>query len=207
MNTATGTAQQRASQRANVWDILTGCSTVLIAITGVLALIFAYLQIRESRQQAKVTQLESLIQEFDRSPLIEKRKALASQRIDQQKHTMIDLDSENPPAEAYDVLNFFENIGLLTRKGFLDKNDVSEEFGDWMFAYYSDLRPFLDSEQKNDQNAYSNFSSLMQELYEMNKTRRGTTDHPSPAELYDWYSTELSPIPSHKHSSMNTSKP
>jgi hypothetical protein len=64
----------------------------------------------------------------------------------------------------YDVLNFFDHVGLLEQRGYLDKGDVWSEFSYWLFAFYSDARPLIDAEQKDDPASFSSFSALMDDL-------------------------------------------
>jgi len=94
---------------------------------------------------------------------------------------------DHPPAEVYDVLNFFETVGLLANRGYLNKTDVWEE--------YADARPLVAEEQKNEPVNYTNFASLMDDLQEIDKAHGGKKTHPSPDELYSFYADEAEARP------------
>lgn len=137
-----------------------------------------------------------LVRQFDQPPLGNARKALALKRIDTRQRNVRSLDPDNPPDEMYDVLNFFEHISLLANRGYLDKTDVWSEFGYWMFNFYADARPVIDNEQKDDPASFADFSSLMNDMRQIEiKVTKGASDHPSPEDIYGFYVMEANAQP------------
>jgi hypothetical protein len=101
-----------------------------------------------------------------------------------------------PPEEIYPVLDFFENVGLLTKRGYLNRQDVWDAFGYSMFNLWADMREFIDTEQKDTPATYEDFSQLMNEMREIDQQREhGASDHPSPAQVYQFYSFEAQAQP------------
>ncbi len=132
-----------------------------------------------------------MIHQFEQPPVIDAWKSLARKRIDQKQQNLRSLDPDDPPDEMYDVLNFFEYVGLLAKRGYLDTTDVWDQFGYSMFHFYADARPVIDKEQKDNKVMFTNFSSLMSDLRQIEiRQTGGILDHPSPDEIYGFYATE-----------------
>jgi hypothetical protein len=103
-------------------DCTTAVATTIIAGTGVCALIYASRQLTQGREAKKVKHLVEFVEEFEREPMAYSRKTVAEKRL---KGTAY-------PPEAQKILDFFETIGLLVRRGYLDECDVWSSFGYWM---------------------------------------------------------------------------
>jgi hypothetical protein len=73
------------------------------------------------------------------------------------------------PDEEYRLLDFFEGVGLLVNRGYLNDKDVWEEFGYWVFPLYVDSRDMLDQEQKDDPTEYTKSRSTVLSLGHRNK--------------------------------------
>jgi hypothetical protein len=175
----------------NAWEKLSALSTLALVFTGIGALWFAAHQIQESREEARVQRLVELEQQFDQPPISDARKALALQRLDATQENLKHLDVDNPPDSMYDVLNFFESVSLLTNKGYLDKEMVWNVFGYWMFNIYTDGRPVIDDDQKNDPAEFAELSKLMETMRQIEiKEGHGTQDHPSQDDILGFYQSE-----------------
>jgi hypothetical protein len=190
-------------QPSNRWEKLsalasavTAFSTFLLFAAGAGALIFANRQIQESREQSKIQHLVEVVQQFDQSPMVDFRKSLADKRLDAKHKILLPLDPDNVPYEMSDVLDFFEHMGLLEKRGYLDKNDVWDEFSDFMFPLYADARPYIDSEQKKDRAEYANFTQLMKEMEQIEAEKEGGTVKPqSQEDIRDFYIGEAEDQP------------
>jgi hypothetical protein len=190
-------------QPSNRWEKLsalasavTAFSTFLLFAAGAGALIFANRQIQESREQSKIQHLVEVVQQFDQSPMVDFRKSLADKRLDAKHKILLPLDPDNVPYEMSDVLDFFEHMGLLEKRGYLDKNDVWDEFSDFMFPLYADARPYIDSEQKKDREEYANFTQLMKEMEQIEAEKEGGTVKPqSQEDIRDFYIGEAEDQP------------
>jgi hypothetical protein len=126
------------------WDAVTAIANVLLAGTALWALGFTYLQIKQSSSQAQVENLMKQQEKFfDRAEMRETRRTLACSRLTDDHKRLKTLDVENAPSQLYEVIDFFETVGLLTRENALDANDVWTKFGYWINNYDVDARPVI----------------------------------------------------------------
>jgi hypothetical protein len=184
--------EERPVPSASRWEKMTAVGTVVLALTGFTALIVGWLQIRELREEAKVVHFVEFIHDYDAPARIANRKALALKRIDKSQVRLHQLDAANPPEELVDELNFCEDLGLLTRRGYLDRHDVWNDFGYWLFVIYTDARPYLDVEQKGDPAEFRECTNLVESLRPIELRESGGADeHPSENDIYSAYLDEL----------------
>jgi hypothetical protein len=94
------------------------------------------------------------------------------------------------PDEVQHILDFFETIGLLVRRGYLDLDDVWNALSYWMLYAYADFRDDIEQEQRDDRTYYTDFCSLIQNLQEIEKREGGTEGHPSKDEIADFWHDE-----------------
>jgi hypothetical protein len=165
-------------------DITTAAATVVIAVTGVCALIYAHWQLKQSRESEKVKHLIEFVQEFEREPMAHYRKTVAEKR----------LRGTPYPPEAQKILDFFETIGLLVRRGYLDEQDVWSSFGYWMFNIYADFRDDIEQEQRVDKNYYGDSCDLLKRLHEIEQEMGSSDDRPSKDEIQDFWRDEAKTI-------------
>ena len=176
------------NRESNKWEKLTAFSTMALAGFALIALVVAYRQILEFHNATQAQHLHEVVDQFDNGPISATLRALATKRVDQKRETLKSLDTDDPPMEMYDVLDFFEYVALLTKRGYLDKNDVWEMFSFSMFSIYADARPLIDDDQKSDPSQYAGFSSLMVDMQQIEaKENRSADDHPSPKDIYLFY--------------------
>jgi hypothetical protein len=152
-----------------------------MALTGIIALIYASRQLSQSREAARVQHLLKFVEQFDSEPLKEVRESLANRR----------LEGIAEPPEMDVILSFFETIGLLVRRGHLDANDVWECFSYWIFNVYSDSREAVERGQKADASCYRDFSALVEKLRGIEEKEGGTCYPPSREDIKDFWKYEL----------------
>jgi len=152
----------------------------VIAATGVVALVFAVVELRQKRQSDKIGHLLEKEREFERDPIAGWRRECAKKR----------LKNEEYPSEAQDLLNFFETIGLLVRRKFLDVDDVWSCFGYWMFNVYADFRNDIEQEQKGDGSYYLDFCNLIEKLRKIEDQEGGQGDRPSKEDIREFWEDE-----------------
>ena len=109
--------------------------------------------------------------------------------------------------ELYRLLDFFETIGLLVNRGYLNEEDVWTEFGHWILTLNADprMRANIDVEQKGDPNEYAVYQSLVERLQRIDAAHHGTGSHISNGDVMAFYREELTivggtPISAHRHS-------
>jgi hypothetical protein len=176
------------TEKPSVWERITAVTSLAIAVGGLGALVFAWFQIREMRDEARVQHLIALVDKFDSADQVAIRRSLALKRVDQTQKRLRPLDVSDAPIEFYDELGFCEDLGLLTRRGYLDPHDVWNEFSDWLFYLYADARPLLDAEQKHDPAEYRECTNLVESTRPIERQEAGgADDHPTEEELYNGY--------------------
>ncbi len=170
------------------WEAVTAIGTGVLALTGVAAIIYTHSQLRQNRELARIQHLRDLVREFDLAPMSDRRRELADLRLD--KERLLSLDDDNPPQCLYEVLDFFEHIGLLVKRGHLDRNDVWDTFSYWMFNIFADARSLIEQERKDDPTVYSNFVELIEQIRKIEKAKGGKTDIPSKDDIEGFYAYE-----------------
>jgi len=107
----------------------TAISTGLLAVTTMGAVWYARGLITETREDSQIQHLLVLVNEFDQEPMATYRKGLANKRVN---------TKDDDPLELYRVLDFFETIGRLVDRGYLNEEDVWNEFGYWVLHLNAD---------------------------------------------------------------------
>jgi len=194
-------------RKANPWERVLAISTAVGAIGALLAILVtvflangqikegrasAEAQLQETRGEAKVQHLVDETVRFDEPPLALSRVALAKQRLDQKNKTVRPLDAENPPTEMWDVLNECDQLGLLTRRGYLDLEDVYDELGYYLLNFYADAEPAVLADRKEYPNSESECTWLIEQMRPLEmKYDAGRSLRLSKEDLYWFYEEEL----------------
>src|SRR3954468_15436597 len=93
-------------------EALANCGFV---VTSVAAIGYAGLQLKNERNYRSVSNLEKQLSFFLSEPFALARKQLAHDRVNAEG--LVCWDLSNPPASAFEVLDFYEHVGLLVKKG------------------------------------------------------------------------------------------
>jgi len=147
------------------WMALTAmASWVLAAITWFLA----KSQVRASKEELKV-RLQTIYEEkFDSATIIAERKKLAEQ-----------LQAEAAHEEIQETLmNFFETVGMLLRRGYLDKEMVWVAFSFYAIRWWSACKDYILEErrlQNSDPTIFEEFERLVDRMYEIESEKRHRT--------------------------------
>ncbi|HZZ16181.1 MAG TPA: hypothetical protein VFE08_09495 [Candidatus Sulfotelmatobacter sp.] len=162
-------------------DYATALFTAVIACTGVWAVFYARSQLNQVRESERIQHLLRFIEQFEHPPMANYRKAVAEQRTRGVAY----------PPEAQEILNFFETISLLVRRGYLDVDDVWSSFAYWMFNVYADFRGDIEQEQREDESYYQDFCGLIEQLRKIEKEAGGRDEHPSQEDIIEFWRDEL----------------
>jgi hypothetical protein len=110
--------------------------------------------------------ISHLRKEFD-EPLISERKLLARQLLDGATHETI-----NEP-----VMNFFEDMGMLLRRGFLDRDMLWDTFSYYARMWWTACRDYIATERSNlhDATLFADFDWLAEQIAEDDVRKRGRT--------------------------------
>jgi len=194
-------------RKANPWERVLAISTALGALGALLAVLVAVVladgqikearagaeaQLNEIRDEAKVQHLVDEVVRFNQPPIAMSRVDLAKKRLDEKNKTILPLDAENPPTEMWDVLNQCDQVGLLTRRGYLDLGDVYDELGYWLLNFYADAEPAVVADRKEYPTSERDCTWLIDRLkpleikYDAGRNLRLTKE-----DLYWFYEEEL----------------
>ena len=148
-------------------------ATFALVFTGLAAVLFAWIQIAVQRSQTRIGNLESLIQWFEGDRIRRVRQDLATSRLTASgKLKHLDLDDVPDPAE--ELLDFFEHVALLVRRGHLKAFDVWHTFGQWIAAMRADFREYIAVQQAYDPTIYCDFTWLFQKLLKIERKENGS---------------------------------
>ena len=78
--------------------------------------------------------------------------------------------------EAEDVFDFFETIGLLLRKGALDKEMVWNTFFYWIHRYWITGSEYIADQQRDDPTTWEDFKYLHEQVIKVEKRRTKASD-------------------------------
>jgi hypothetical protein len=162
-------------------EMITALATSVLALTAVAALGFTIIQLRRSRESDRIKHLLSFIHDFECDPIATVRRTVGEKFLAGEKY----------PVEAQNLLNFFETIGLLVRRKYLDINDVWSSFSYWMFYIYASFRDDIEQEQREDGTYYGDFCKLIERLRKIEKTKGCKDDRPSADEVRDFWEDEV----------------
>lgn len=114
---------------------------------------------------------------------------------------------DDDPMELYRLLDFFETIGLLVNRGYLNEEDVWSEFGHWVLTLNADseMRTNVDYEQEHNPTEYAVYLSLVDRLQRIDAAHHGTGSRISKEDVMAFYREELTivggtPIRAHRRS-------
>jgi hypothetical protein len=162
-------------------EFWTATFTGILALVTLFAVVVGYKQLRDFRAESQVQHLLALEEKFDRDPMLTYRRALAEKRLKKQED----------PDEVYPILDFFETVGLLVRRGYLDESDVWNTFSYPVFALNADARQIIEQDQRDDPTTYAEFVGLVKRLERIEAENHGTAAHPSSEEIEDYWKQEL----------------
>ena len=150
-------------------------ATVVLVVTSAGAIAYAALQLRHEREYRAVENLEKQLSFFLSDKFVAVRRRLAESRLDGaglQPWTL-----EDPPVSAFEVLDFYEHLSLLVKKGHLNLYDVWHTFYEWAQPVYVDMQPLIESEDSPYSEHYRDLQRMVRRMDEIQmakmKTQKG----------------------------------
>lgn len=137
-------------------------ATVVLVMTSAGAITYAALQLRHERAYRAVTNLEKQLSFFLSENFVAARRRLAQARLDESG--LVPWDLENPPVSAFEVLDFYEHLSLLVKKGHLDIYDVWHTFYEWAQPVYVDMQSLVESEESAYADHYSDLKWMIRQM-------------------------------------------
>lgn len=151
------------------WVAVQGISTTILVLTSAGAIGYAALQLRQEREYRSIANLEKQLSVFQGESFVAARKRLAAERLVEGE--LVAWDKEAPPASALEVLDFYDHVGLLVKKGHLEVYDVWHTFYEWAQPVYVDLRALIEDEDSQFTEHYRDLKRLMRALDELQISR------------------------------------
>ncbi len=152
------------------WTEAEALATALLVLTSVAGIFYAGVQLRYERQYRAVSNLEKQLAFFHSSKFREARRRLAAERLNED-HDLLSLNLSEPPTAAFEVLDFYEHLGLLVKKRHLDLYDVWHTFYEWSQPVYADMRAVLESGENEWADHYSDFRRMMHGMDRIQQSR------------------------------------
>ena len=176
------------------WEAVQAVATSVLVLTSGGAIAYAGLQLRHEREYRSVANLEKQLSFFLSEKFVAVRRRLAEARLDGEALRPCDLD--DPPVSVFEVLDFYEHLALLVKKGHLDVYDVWHTFYEWAQPVYVDMQPLIESDESAYSELYCDLRELIEEIdkiqIERMKTQKG--EHWSlwtPERIIEHYRYEL----------------
>jgi hypothetical protein len=154
------------------WEAVQAVATVALVVTSAAAISYAGLQLRHERDYRAVENLEKQLSFFLSEKFVAVRRRLAESRLDEAG--LKSWTVEEPPVSAFEVLDFYEHLSLLVKKGHLDVYDVWHTFYEWAQPVYVDMQPLIESEESAYTEHYRDLQRMMRQMDEIQMDRMQT---------------------------------
>src|ERR1700712_5667981 len=110
-------SEETGARGVNVvdWLAVQAIANSALVLTSAGAITYAGLQLSTERKYRSVSNLEKQLTFFLGEPFALARKNLAHDRVNEAG--LVPWDLSEPPVAAFEVLDFYEHLGLLVKKG------------------------------------------------------------------------------------------
>jgi len=179
-------------------NAIAACAAILIAVILLLALRFAQHEATQFEHLDGIRNLDSRIAEYESARFTGIRRSLASQRIDPANQRLRQYDPDNPPDPLIDELNFCDDLGLLVYRGAVNRHDVWDVFGDWLFILNRDAQPAIDAARRREgASIFGDCTDLVESLNDIEVAENGNPRmiHPGDDAIYRFYLSETNAQP------------
>lgn len=176
------------------WEAVQAVASVALVLTSAGAIGYAGLQLRHEREYRSVNNLEKQLSFFLGDGFVAARRRLAESRTNGRE--LLPLDIDDPPIAVFEVLDFYEHLGLLVKKGHLDVYDVWHTFYEWAQPVYVDLQLLLEDKESTYSDQYSDLCKLMRRMddIQLKRMHEQNANHWAlwtPDRILDYYQYEL----------------
>ncbi len=155
------------------WNAVQAIATSILVLTSVGAIAYAGLQLRHEREYRSVANLEKQLGFFLSENFVAARRRLAQARLDltESEQHLCPWNIDSPPVSVFEVLDFYEHLALLVKKGHLDIYDVWHTFYEWAQPVYVDLQSLIESPDSEYAAHYDDLQNMMQKMDEIQLKR------------------------------------
>lgn len=144
------------------WVAVQGVANAALVLTSGGAIAYAGRQLQHERAYRSVDNLEKQLTFFLSEAFVAARRRLAETRV--VGDALVPLNVEEPPIAAFEVLDFYDHLGLLVKKGHLDVYDVWHTFYEWAQPVYVDLQLLIEGADSEFRTHYSELRRLMRQM-------------------------------------------
>lgn len=152
------------------WTEVEAIANSFLVLTSASAIAYAGVQLKHERQYRSVANLEKQLTSFLSEAFVLARRRLAEARLEHGT-SLKTLDPEEPPVSAFEVLDFYEHLALLVKKGHLDLYDVWHTFYEWAQPVYVDLQALIEDDDSPYADHYGDLKRLMRQMDEIQLDR------------------------------------
>ena len=156
------------------WEAVQALANVTLVLTSAGAIGYAALQLRHEREYRSVSNLEKQLTFFFGEPFVSARQRLAKARIEDD--LLLPFDADDPPVSVFEVLDFYDHLGLLMKKGHLDVHDLWHTFYEWLQPVYIDVQPIIENPESADRDHYGDLRGLMRAMDDIQLKRMHAKD-------------------------------
>lgn len=153
------------------WTEVEAIANSFLVLTSASAIGYAGLQLKHERQYRSVANLEKQLGFFQSEGFVSARRRLAKDRLSEDRGALLVWMKDEPPVSAFEVLDFYEHVGLLVKKGHLDVYDVWHTFYEWAQPVYIDMQSLIESEDSAYAGHYSDLRKLMRQMDDLQLQR------------------------------------
>ncbi len=155
------------------WGAVQAVGTVLLVLTSLGAISYAGLQLRHEREYRSVANLEKQLGFFLSDNFVGARRRLAQARLDTSAAGpgLLPWELDSPPVSVFEVLDFYEHLALLVKKGHLDIYDVWHTFYEWAQPVYVDMQALIESPDSMYADHYDDLQRMMRRMDEIQLKR------------------------------------
>jgi hypothetical protein len=155
------------------WIAVQGVATSMLVFTSVGAIAYAGLQLRHERDYRSVANLEKQLAFFLSDSSVGARRRLAQSRLDltHGEPKLEPWELEQPPVTVFEVLDFYEHLALLVKKGHLELYDVWHTFYEWAQPVYVDMQPLIEVPESMYSDHYEDLRAMMRRMDELQLKR------------------------------------
>jgi hypothetical protein len=147
----------------DVFEAITAWATLVIALGTIASLLIAFRAIRiQSESMAGSVSADlalKLVGGFDKEATVSRRSRVANGFLNK-----LNL------AEAEDLFDFFEQVGLFVRKGLIDAEIAHSFFFHWVNLYWVSGRPLIETKRLASADLWKDFEYLYKRLLEIEMT-------------------------------------
>ena len=153
------------------WTEVEAIANSFLVLTSASAIGYAGLQLKHERQYRSVANLEKQLGFFQSETFTKARRRLAADRLSEDGQSLQEWERDDPPVSVFEVLDFYEHVGLLVKKGHLDVYDVWHTFYEWAQPVYVDMQQLIESDESAYADHYSDLRKLMRQMDDIQLAR------------------------------------